>query len=177
MGRKSFYIVSKSRFSCMQVVSVLQDQQVLLARVEREAQASLKREQATLKIVGDLKQEICAVKQVLIAMLSSEPPSPELRGSSSAARFGSSSRRCAPTQEQQRTAAGFFAWPPSAPVAAAAEAALRAAAQSTAQRAEAGDPTPEKVMVYPSRIWGNRERKPGRERQSTAGKRRRNSRG
>jgi hypothetical protein len=123
----------------MQVVSVLRDQQVLLARVEREAQASREREQAALEIMGNLKQEVGDVKRVLIAMLSgqSSTPTSPVSPSETSARFSPASSR-----EHRRVPPGFFERPPSAPVAAATEAALRAAAAHAAhpKGAETGDP-------------------------------------
>jgi hypothetical protein len=120
----------------MQVVSVLQDQQVLLARVEREANASREREQAALRLIGSLKEEVATIKDVLIRLLSDPDRNPASSGPLSA-RSGASFRPAPQAEEPRRATQGFFARTPSAPVAAAAEAALRAAAEAAeAQKAK-----------------------------------------
>lgn len=105
---------------------MLQDQQVQLARIERESQASREREQA-------LMGQMSVVVRVLERLVSVFPSGDEqARSRATSARPAAQS----PTAPQpRRTATGFFARPPSAPVAAAVEAALRAAAEA-AQAAE-----------------------------------------
>ncbi|GAQ92565.1 putative Transcription activator [Klebsormidium nitens] len=102
-----------------EVVAVLQDQQVQLARIERESQASREREQA---LQGQMSAVLRVLERLVCAFSGADEqpasPAPSARPAA----------HSPVTPEPRRTTTGFFARPPSAPVAAAAEAALRAAA-------------------------------------------------
>ncbi|GAQ91375.1 hypothetical protein KFL_007750010 [Klebsormidium nitens] len=113
-----------------EVVAVLQDQQVQLARIERESQASREREQA-------LQSQMSAVLHVLERLVSAFPGEDSQAPTRAPSAKAAAQSPAAP--EPRRTATGFFARPPSAPVAAAAEVALRAAAQAARAAATQAD--------------------------------------
>jgi hypothetical protein len=112
---------------------VLQDQQVLLAQVQRQVQVSAERERSALKVVTELKKEMGELKQILKAFVSGRQGE-AMASPSLGTRRGSTGGSGQPQTDTRKSSQGFFARPPSCSVTAATEAALRAGAKTAGGR-------------------------------------------